>query len=468
MKDERTMNKLFRNSLACFCILFSISTWVLAQDQPNVIFILADDMGYGDMGIYGHPYTKTPHLDKLADSGKVFTQGYMSAAWCSPSRAALMTGIYPAREFLSTFCIDVEKPSITKILHNEGYKTAHFGKWHIGGNKRMPDAPPPSEYGIDESFTTQSTGSGFTSKDKKEPHYREHTTTKYIDLAIGFAKRNKKKPFFINLWLYPTHSYIDPLPKYLERFKDLKVNIADFEGETQKAFLKYMSEHTDINKSMQAYCADVANLDDEIGRLLAALEKMNLDKNTIIIFSSDNGPGPILNNIEKLQKRFITKPLLVNSVGSVGEFQGRKGSMYEGGIRAPWIIAWPKQIKKGTTDTETILTGVDFLPTLTTMVGAELPENLVIDGEDMSKAVLGASHARTKMSFFSDKPNWYVVRDGKWKAHLHLNKIKLYDLENDKGEKVDLTEREPEVAKKYEKILRQMKKEFHQKTAAVH
>ncbi|WP_158631173.1 sulfatase family protein [Flammeovirga kamogawensis] len=462
------MKSRFKKIINCLVLLLCLITKVSAQEQPNIIFILADDMGYGDMEVYGHPYTKTPHLDKLANSGKVFTQGYMSAAWCSPSRAALMTGIYPAREFLSTFCIDVEKPSITKILHNGGYKTAHFGKWHIGGGKRSPNAPPPSAYGIDESFTTQSTGDGFTREDKKLPHYREHTTTKYIDLAIDFAKRNKKEPFFINLWLYPTHSYINPLPQYLERFKDLKVNIDDFEGEAQRDFLTYMSKHTDINKSMQAYCADVANLDDEIGRLLTALKKMKLDKNTIIIFSSDNGPGPILNNIEKLQKRFITKPLLVNSVGSVGEFQGRKGSMYEGGIRAPWIISWPKYIKKGITDTETILTGVDFLPTLSAMVGAETPKDLVIDGEDMSKAVLGNTHPRTKMAFFSDKPNWYTVRDGKWKAHLHLNKIKLYDIESDKGEKVDLTAQEPEIARKYEKILRQMKKEFHQKEAAIH
>ncbi|NLR94375.1 sulfatase family protein [Flammeovirga agarivorans] len=457
MNDKKLIVNLF------LLILFAgINITSSAQDKPNVIFILADDLGYGDLPKYGHPYTKTPHLDKLADEGKRFTQGYMSGSWCMPARAALMTSLFPSREFLTTFVIDVEKPSVTSIMSDAGYKTAHIGKWHIGDNKRGENAPPPADYGIDLSFTTQSTGPGFTSKDKKKPHYREHTTTHYIDMAIDFAKSHKKDPFFINLWLYPTHSYIDPLPKYLDRFKDLEVNIDDFESEYQRDFLNFVSETHDINDAMRAYCADVSNLDDEIGRLLAAIEEMGLDDNTIIIFSSDNGPGPILNNMKKLRERYAKKPTLVNSVGSAGPFRQRKGSMYEGGIRAPWIIKWPKKIKGGTTDEETIFTGVDFLPTVAGLTGVEVPE-MQLDGEDLSTSVLGTPQKRNKIQYWSDKPNWQVLRDGKWKAHLHLNKITLYDLEADLGETTDVASEHPELVSKYGKLLRAWKKEIHKK-----
>ncbi|WP_052444508.1 sulfatase [Flammeovirga sp. OC4] len=447
--------------LIVFLSFLGMSTTTIAQDRPNIIFILADDLGYGDLPVYGHPYTKTPHLDQLADQGKVFTQGYMSGSWCMPARAALMTSLFPSREFLSSFVIDVEKPSVTSVMSEAGYKTAHIGKWHIGDNKRGENAPPPSEYGIDLSFTTQSTGPGFTSKDKKKPHYREHTTTHYVDMAIDFAKENKNKPFFINLWLYPTHSYIDPLPKYLARFKDLKVDINDFESEYQRDFLKFVAETNDINKAMQAYCADVSNLDDEIGRLLKAIEEMGLDENTIIIFSSDNGPGPILNNTKKLKERYAKKPNLANSVGSAGPFRQRKGSMYEGGIRAPWIVKWPNKIKAGTRDEETLIAGVDFLPTVAALAGVEVPSSMQMDGVDVSKAILGTPQQREKLHFWSDKPNWQVVRDGKWKAHLHLNKVKLYDLEADQGETTDVAEQHPELVAKYGKLLRAWKKEIH-------
>ena len=415
--------------------------------QPNILFILADDLGYGDLGVTGHPYAKTPHLDRLAREGIRFEHAYMSGAWCAPSRAGLMSGVYPARGFNRTRILPVDQPCLTGVLKGAGYATAHYGKWHIG---KGDDAPPPGDYGIDESFTTQSNGPGWPKDARKDPHYREKTTPRYVDLAIDFMARHRGQPFFINLWVYPTHSYINPTPEQLAVYKDLQVDPEDFDNPLQREFLSFVATHGDVQEAMRAYCADVSALDRDVGRLLEAVAELDLADNTLVIFSSDNGPGPIEN--KNLAGRYLEKPLLLNSVGSAGPYRDRKVALHDGGIHAPLFVRWPARIPAGAVDAETVVGGVDLLPTLAALAGASLPDGL--DGEDLSAALLGTPQQRKKPLFWNDRPGWSALRDRQWKAHLQTGRIRLYDLVKDPSESKNVADENPELATRYLRQLR--------------
>ncbi|MEO1983144.1 MAG: sulfatase-like hydrolase/transferase [Fuerstiella sp.] len=422
---------------------------VAAARQPNIVFILADDLGYGDLGVTGHPYVQSPNIDGLAKDGLRLENAYMCGAWCAPSRSALMSGLFPARYFNRTHVLAVERPSLTSVLKNAGYTTAHYGKWHIG---KDTGAPPPADYGIDESLTTQSTGPTWPKDARQDPHYRENTTPHYVDLAIDFMTRNREQPLFINLWVYPTHSYINPTPEQLAVYKDLKVDIDDFEYPLQREFLEFVAEYGDVQDAMRAYCADATALDTEIGRLLKSLKDLKLDENTIVIFSSDNGPGPLCGNWDSIVRRYKEKPLLLNNVGSAGPYRDRKISLHDGGIHAPFFVRWPAKIKAGSSNSTTLFSGVDLLPTLATLAGADVPDG--IDGEDLSAAWLGKSHKRAKPIFWNDKPGWSALRDRQWKAHLRKGEFRLFDLSKDPSESNDVAEKYPDVANDY---LRQLK-----------
>jgi N-acetylgalactosamine-6-sulfatase len=415
-----------------------------------VVFILADDLGYGDLGATGHPYAESPNIDGLARDGIRLEQAYTSGAWCAPSRAGLMGGIYPARGFNRSRVLDVGRPSLTSVLKKAGYATAHYGKWHIGKDK---GAPPPAAYGIDESLTTQSTGPTWPKAARSDPHYREKTTPHYVDLAIDFMTRNRGKPFFINLWVYPTHSYINPLPEQLALYRDLDFDMEDIKSPLQREFLEFAGEHGDVREAMRAYCADVTALDTEVGRLLRALENLGLARDTIVIFSSDNGPGPLCNNWDNIAKRYEEKPLLLNSVGSAGPYRDRKISLHDGGIHAPFFIRWPAEIEPGLVDRTTVFGGVDLLPTLASLAGAPVPAGL--DGEDLSRAWLGKPVKRKAPLYWNDKPGWSALREKNWKAHLQQQQFRLYDMTTDPSESENVAADHPEVAEHYLKQLQQ-------------
>ena len=229
-------------------------------DQPNIIFILADDLGAGDLHCTGHPYAMSPNLDQLANRGTRFERAYMAGAWCAPSRYGLMSGQFPARDFDLTRNLKPDEPCVTRILQSSGYTTAHFGKWHMTKGKEYSNSP--EDFGIDEHFLTNYDGqaNSWTKAERKEEYWRAKTTDAYVDKTIDFIKANSKKeapqPFYVNLWIYPTHSYIHPTPGQLEIYKDLQVNTADF-SPYQQEFLNFVAKHGDIDKAMQAYCADV-------------------------------------------------------------------------------------------------------------------------------------------------------------------------------------------------------------------
>lgn len=432
-------------------ILFFLAAFILlqhsyAQDRPNVILILADDLGAGDLHVTGHPYAKTPHLDNLADEGVRFEQAYVSAGWCAPSRYSLMSGQYPAKYFYDTHDMKADEPTITKVLHDAGYATAHIGKWHMTDKKRKDISL--ADFGIDEYFITNGPHKGhtWTPQQKKDEYLRAKSTDLYVDMAIDFMDKNTKessdKPFFMNLWIYPTHSYIHPTPEQLAVYKDLKVDYNDF-SEHQQEFLKFVAEHGDIDKAMQAYCADLTAMDKALGRLFDYLKKNNLEENTIIIFSSDNGPGPLTKQVKTKQivKRYKQKPDLINNVGSAKNFKERKLSLHEGGIHIPYIVKWKGHFPEGKVDDKTVISGVDFLPTITSLCKAEVPKEFVsyMDGNDVSKAFKGKSIKKRAPLFWKEQKASVILK-GNMKGYLNQGgKFEVYDLSKDPSEDNDLS-----------------------------
>ena len=236
--------------------------------RPNIVFIFADDWGWGDLGCHGHPYLKTPNIDRLAKEGTDFTRFTVASGVCSPSRTAVMTGHFPARfnidgHFAAVKSnakrnmpdwLDPKTPTLPRMLQSAGYATAHFGKWHLANNM-IPDSPLPTVYGYDEY-------GAFNCAGEQMPVHED------ANRAIAFMKKSAaaKKPFFINLWMHEPHTPFHTLPEYRRRFPKLE-------------------------DSDNAYAAVLSHADDRIGEVLAALDRLKLSDNTLVIFSSDNGPA---------------------------------------------------------------------------------------------------------------------------------------------------------------------------------
>ena len=429
------------------------------NSRPNIIFILADDLGAGDLHCTGHPYARTPNLDRLAKQGVRFERAYMAGAWCAPSRYGLMSGQYPARDFDRTRNLKPDEPSVTQMVKDAGYRTAHFGKWHL--NKGFDYADSPGDFGIDEHFTTNNNGNGktWTKEQRKQEYWRAKTTDAYVDMAINFIKEDGSKkssrPFYVNLWIYPTHSYIDPTPEQLKVYKGLKVDYKDF-APYQQEFLRFVAKHGDIDKAMQAYCADVTAMDKALGRLFDFLEENGLDKNTMIVFTSDNGPGPLTPQVksESVVKRYKEKPSLLNSVGSAKIYKERKISLHDGGIRVPFIVRWSDQTERGTIDYKSVIHGVDWLPTVASICNADLPEG-IYDGMNIKSAFLGKEIQRREAVYWSQAGSIASV-NGNWKAVLNKNKeFQLFDIEKDPAELRNLKADNPDVADEMERGLRE-------------
>lgn len=465
----KSQSLLFLAIIVCAGFLFSKETNASEQKrnkQPNVIFILADDLGAGDLQCTGHPYAKTPNLDRLAKNGVRFERAYMAGSWCAPSRYGLMSGQYPARYFDKTHNIRADEPTVTQVLKDAGYKTGHFGKWHL--TERNNNTVTPEDFGIDEHFTTAPVGTTntWTKEQRNEKYWRAKTTDAYVDMAIDFMKENNSdkspKPFYMNLWIYPTHSYIHPTPEQLKVYEGLKVDYKDF-SPYQQEFLKFVAKNGDINKAMQAYCADVTAMDKALGRLFDFLKESGLDKNTMVVFTSDNGPGPLTPQVksESVVKRYEEKPDLLNSVGSSRIYKERKISLHDGGIRVPFIVSWPEQITKGTIDNKSVIHGTDWLPTVASICNVELPVGK-FDGMDVKSAFLGNEIIR-KDAIFWTQAGSLASLNGNWKGVLNKNEeFKLYDIEKDPAELNNVKSDNPEIAKELERSILHWKKEMAQ------
>ena len=404
---------------------------VNTNKQPNIIFIFADDWGYSDLGIHGSSFCKTPNLDKMAAEGIDFQNFSVVNPVCSPSRVGVMTGQYPARQsvhghFASVKShikrgmpdwLDPKAPSLPRMLKNAGYSTAHFGKWHLT-NTHVKDAPSPLEYGYDEygAFNLPS-------------NLRQMQVDSTLYKTIEFAKKNKDKPFFVNAWIHATHTPHYPKKKYMDKF-------------------------THLNEKQQVYAAVVAEYDERIGELFATLKDLGIDNNTIVLFSSDNGPE--ITGDQKETDDNSTGPGLGTyySVGQANGLKGKKRSLYAGGVRIPFIVRWPENVPAGIVNKTTELATVDLLPTFLKLANADLPKDYQPDGVSILKALKGEEFKREKPIFW----NWLypsnnlefwagaAIQEDNWKllTNHKTGKTELYNINTDWAEQKEVSNENPE------------------------
>ncbi len=428
---------------ALWGLLVSSGTRVSAAEtpapnkRPNFVFVFADDWGWGDLGCYGHRHLKTPNLDNLAKQGILFTQFYVCSGVCSPSRTAVMTGHFPARHRIHGHLaratqnadrgmpnyLDSAVPTVTKLLQDAAYATGHFGKWHLG---QGPDAPLPSEYGIDEHRVFVGNGPTW---ERKGDGFRARSTELIIDETVRFIEAHRDEPFFVQAWLLDTHARLQPTEEQMKPYKN----------------------HLG---ALKVYYAAATSADRQIGRLLKRIAELGLADNTVVIFSSDNGPEDI-----------VIRNASEHGVGSPGPFRGRKRSLYEGGVRVPFIVRWPAGTPAGKIDNDSTVSGVDFLPTICSLAGVELPDGLSLDGEEMSKALRGTPQQRTRPLMWEwrfgvaghviNKSPMLAIRDGSFKLLMNpdRSRIELYDIPNDPSELNNLADRHPDLVKNLSRRL---------------
>jgi arylsulfatase A len=421
----------------------------IQRRKPNIILILCDDLGYADIGCYGNQINKTPNIDRMAEEGMKFMDFYTTPL-CSPSRASLMTGCYPLRVGLGlgeksvvlmpgdSIGLSDEEVNIASMLKNKGYMTKCIGKWHLGDQKDFF----PTNRGFDSYFGiiySNDMNAEHPSRNKwhfpRLPLMRDeeviewdpdqrYVTQRYTDEAVEFISENKDKPFF----LYLPHMYVH-CPLFASD---------DFlEGSRNRVF-----------------GAEVECLDWSTGRILDALKELHLEEDTIVIFTSDNGGEP-------------------NFGAQNTPLRGQKLQTWEGGVRDPFIVKWKGTIPPGRVSSE-IVTSMDILPTLASIVGSDLPSDRIIDGKDMSDMLLDDEPKPSKYEafFYYNGEVLEAVRAGKWKLHFYkqyrynpdsatfdfFDKTDcLFDLENDVSEMHDVYDQYPEVVKELSKLADKMR-----------
>jgi N-acetylgalactosamine-6-sulfatase len=411
-------------------------------EKPNVVFILVDDLGWGDLGCYGNRQIRTPNLDRMAEEGTMFTQFYVNSSVCSPSRTAFLTGQYPARWGIHDYLsgpnlnkrrgmpneLDPTSPQIGRQLKQAGYVTGHFGKWHLG---RVSCA----EYGFDH-FKTFVGPPPKWDEAATDPQFWAKSTDYFVDGAIRFIEANREKPFFVNVWTTLPHAPILPTDEQLDQYDHFR------------------SRSPLFTSPWQIYYAAVTSVDKAIGRLLARLDDLELTDNTLVLFSSDNGPEDLAIDDSRH-----------SGVGSPGPLRGRKRSLYDGGVRTPLIVRWPGHVSSGRIDTESVVSAVDFFPTLCEISGAPLPYEYEGDGEDVSDILRGQSRARRKPLMWEwryrvfghpfNRSPMLAIRDDQWKLLMNpdRSRIELYNMRSDPREMTNVAPHHAELVERLSKAV---------------
>ena len=435
------------NSPALVCVLLAALTYctpTTAADKPNILFIFADDWGWGDLSCHGHSYVKTPNIDRLAKEGTDFHRFTVASGVCSPSRTAVITGHFPARYNIDAHFawvpqnqkrnmpdwLSPQAPLLPRFLQQAGYRTAHFGKWHLA-NDMIPDSPLPSAYGYDEY-------GAFNCGGEQMPVHEDASNT----IAFIEKSHREQKPFFINLWIHEPHTPFHTVPKYEWRFREME------------------------SREDQIYASVLSHADDRIGEVLDALDRLKLTDNTLVVFSSDNGPARASRPTElNLQYDTATGAGwgIAASKGITGGRKGYKSALFEGGIGVPFIARWPGKIAAGKVDETSMISAVDLLPTFCELAGANLPGDYHPDGVSQLAALLGKpTTTRNKPLFWKMQSGWpiqkarpyhwvsYAVVHENWKllTNHDASYSELYDITADPYEKTDLSNANPEVVKK--------------------
>ncbi|NWG46134.1 MAG: sulfatase-like hydrolase/transferase [Alphaproteobacteria bacterium] len=380
--------------------------------RPNIVFLLADDAGFGDFGFTGHPYARTPAIDRLAAEGRVSTGFYVGGATCSPSRTAFMTGRFPASfaQHPAEFGFG-SVPTLTDHLARAGYRTGHIGKWHLGPQTS------PGTYGI---ATIEVPGAS-----RRDPRGRDAAIA---DRAIAFLEADDPRPFFLNVWFHTPHNPVDPPASFVDPFSEVRASPGGLGSPKLEADISEAAARgEDVDAALRRRLGDLAQLDGQVGRILDALDRRGLGPDTIVLFTSDNGP---------------------NAFGSPGPYRGGKHVFYEGGVRLPLIVRWTGRIPAGQRDEASVLAGVDLLPTLCGLAGAGCPSDGLV-GEDVSDIWLGARRPRAGDLFWRT-PNpgaTAAIRRGNHKLlQIRKGPTELYDVASDPGETRNIATREPAKA----------------------
>ena len=453
--------KLSPVRLTSLFLLF-VTNLILGAEKTNIVYLNADDLGWADLGVHGSTFYETPHLDKLAQSGLRLSNGYAAAANCAPSRASAISGQWPQRHGIytvgssergqskdrkliptpNTETLADEVLTIPEMLQQEGYYTAHVGKWHLSDN--------PLTHGFDVNIAGFHGGSpskgGYHSPynypNIEQKRKGEYLTDRLAEEAVKIITQQKDRPFFLSFTPYSVHTPIQGRPDLVKKFK---------------------AKESNQNHNNAEYAAMISSLDSAVGRIIATLKKENLLEKTLIVFTSDNGGhGAITSNA----------PL-----------RSGKGSYYEGGIREPFFFSWQGQIPPSSVD-DTPVTNLDLFPTFAAIAKAKIPDNKVLDGINLlpflterkplpERALFWhfpiylqsykSNDLETRDPLFRTRPG-SVVRSGDWKLHYYFedNGLELYNLSQDLSEKNDLSQKEPLKTKELFKLL----KDWHIKTNA--
>ena len=462
------MNRKFNVTLCASLALVSCSQSNKEKPLPNIIFILADDLGYGDLSCYGQKNFSTPNIDRLAQQGMLFRQHYTGCTVSAPSRSCLMTGLHtghtPIRgnkewEPEGQWPLTGKSVTVAEMLKARGYATGAFGKWGLGYIDTEGD---PNSQGFDEFF-------GYNCQKLAHNYYPDHLWHNHekivlhendsagkgsysADLihkaALDFLETNSNKPFFL---FYPTtipHAELFAKEEYINLFRGKFEPEKAFKGTDSGPDFR-LGPYGSQPEAHAAFAAMIRELDDYVGGILQKVEELGLTKNTIVIFASDNGPH-------------IEGGADPDYFNSNGDLKGYKRDMYEGGVRTPLIVKWPSKIKPGSTS-DHISAFWDFMPTFAEITGAPVPEG--VDGLSFLPALLGKNQNQEQHQYlyweFHEQGGKIGVRMGDWKAvkrdidRTPQGSTELYNLKEDIGETNDLAYSHAEIVKKMEDFMKE-------------
>lgn len=456
----------FLSRLSLFTYAGALFAAEAEPDQPNIVFILADDLGWSDLACYGSDLHETPHLDKFANQSVCFTNAYAASPVCTPTRASILTGKFPARLHMTIWResaaergrrrllepvargdLPLEEVTLAERLREAGYYTAHVGKWHLG---TAASYPQPHGFDVNVGGTLWGAPQTFFYPYRGEQYFRDwryvpdlepgeesdYLTDRLTDKALEIIDRQSHRPLFLNLWYHTVHTPIEGKPAVVEKFKARLKNPVT---ETAAAAV-----HTNPD-----YAAMVESLDENVGRVLAKLEEKGIAERTIVVFFSDN--GGFVGTCKLHPGRAVTNNAPLRS---------GKGSLYEGGIRVPLMIRCPGVTTAGRCEIPVF--SCDLYPTLLTMVGLPCDPEHVPDGIDMTPYLKQPLQAAEPRGLFFHYPHYYpttspvsAVRLGEWKLlkYYEDDRIELYNLANDPSERDDLSKEKPAGADRLQQQL---------------
>jgi arylsulfatase A-like enzyme len=421
-----------------------------AGARPNILLIYVDDLGYGDLGSYGHPVLQTPNIDALAADGMKFTANYSPSALCSPSRAGLLTGRTPYRTGIKSWIpedsgvyLRAAEITLAEVLKTAGYDTAHIGKWHLNSDLGSDTEPQPTEQGFDYYYGhnafqlphNQNPVNVYRGKSLL-PRQEGYTADLYADEAINWLEnRASDKPFFLYLSMAEPHTSFANPPEYNAMYAEFSRGevVAIPNG------LKVPPKHMLIPRGPGEYYANITYMDAQIGRVLDWLRDNDHVEDTVVVFSSDNGP--------------VTSAWInwweVNAYGETGGFRGRKHFLYEGGIRVPAIIRYPNVVQAGSVTDEPVI-GMDWFVTLAKIGGGEVPGDRDIDGIDIRPVLNGEPLQPRSLFWALDAVSEleFAIRRDSWKMLLDRDGTpsELYNLDEDPMEFFNLIDTEAAIA----------------------